>query len=324
MTTETSSKPLIIIVDDSPEFVGSLKALLQDEGYLSVLAYFSPECAIEGLKTLTSPFILLTDYEMPEMNGTNLIKYFKAHSAHPFVTCLVSMHRDTGMRIEARRAGAQDYFQKGEDASLLLEQLIGLQEGLHNLILATLDPLTQAAKKEYAEELVTEYLASKPEDEGVALLFLDVDRFKSVNDVYGHAIGDEVLRAVGLEVIHHIKRVSGGQGGDIFYRKGGDEFCVVLRDVSEGDAHAVASRIRSGIRNRPVRITKDGAPPEEIFVDVSIGVGTLTDYSGPPEDTQAMLTHLLATADADMYDVKGEKAASAAEEKRLREEQGQP
>lgn len=309
MTNEIDAKPLIVIVDDSPHFVKSLKGLLEDVGYPSVLAHLSPESAIEGLTALTCPYILISDWEMPEMNGVDLVRYFKAHSAHPFVTCLVSVHRDTGMRIEARKAGAQDYHQKGEGTELLLEQIRSLEKSLRNLILATFDPLTQAAKKEFAEGLVAECLALKPKDEGVALLFLDVDRFKNVNDVYGHAIGDEVLRAVGLEVIHHIKRASDGNGGDIFYRKGGDEFCVVLRDVSENAARTVAKRIRNGIRNRPVRITKGGARTVEIFVDVSIGVGTLKDYSGPPEDTQAMLTHLLVTADADMYRRKNEGKA---------------
>lgn len=301
MTNETSAKPLIVIVDDNPHFVASLKGLLEDEDHPTVLAYLNPESAIKGLTTITCPFILLIDYEMPQMSGTELIRYFKGASKHPFVTCLISMHRNARLRIEARRAGAHDYFQKGEDDQLFLEQLRVLEESLRNLILATVDSLTQAAKKDHAEDLVRDCLASKPNDQGVALLFLDVDRFKRVNDVYGHAIGDEVLRAVGLEVIHHIKRASDGNGGDIFWRKGGDEFCVVLRDVSEDDARTAANRIREGIQNRPVRITKDGAPTEEIFVDVSIGVGTLKGYSGPLGDAQAMLTHLLVAADADMY-----------------------
>lgn len=97
-------------------------------------------------------------------------------------------------------------------------------------------------------------------DEGGAILYCDLDRFKPVNDILGHAAGDEVLRAVAKRISNCVR------SHDLVARLGGDEFAVLCEGASSGDATEVASRIQSAL-DRPVVVEES-----EVTVGVSIGI----------------------------------------------------
>lgn len=120
----------------------------------------------------------------------------------------------------------------------------------------------------------------------VALLFVDVDRFKQVNDSMGHAFGDELLRAVAGRMLECARE------SDTVARLGGDEFAILMDDVrGREDAEALALRLVEAMR-KPVRILE-----HEVCVSLSIGIAL---YPRDDHDAEA----LLSKADAAMYEVK--------------------
>lgn len=122
---------------------------------------------------------------------------------------------------------------------------------------------------------------------GSAVLLLDVDHFKRVNDDFGHAAGDDVLRTL-------VERVRGVLShDDLFARLGGEEFVVVLADAGQGRAQRVAEAVRASVRAAPIVLGES-----ELQVTVSIGVAELH-----PE-TEANLLEALAHADVALYEAK--------------------
>lgn len=119
----------------------------------------------------------------------------------------------------------------------------------------------------------------------MAVLMFDLDHFKRVNDTYGHAIGDEVLRTFALRCRADLRQ------SDIFARLGGEEFAAILVETNEERAMEVAERIRSIAANKPI-------PTEEakLIVTVSIGVASIQE-----NDTVA---RILKRADAALYRAK--------------------
>ena len=124
--------------------------------------------------------------------------------------------------------------------------------------------------------------ALPPESRGV-LIMLDLDHFKQVNDRFGHPAGDEVLRAAAAACRGAIRR------GDVLGRLGGEEFAILLRGMTIGDAMECAERVRQSVADLRV------LPDPELAVTVSIGVAALTD--GNPHAS-------LAAADAALYCAK--------------------
>jgi diguanylate cyclase (GGDEF)-like protein len=97
-----------------------------------------------------------------------------------------------------------------------------------------------------------------------ALIMLDVDRLKPVNDVYGHAAGDVVLKAVTEELLRHVR------ASDVVGRLGGDEFALLLWNLSEADAHAKAAKLEQAVDGLAIRFGK-----QSIAVGISAGVAML-------------------------------------------------
>jgi two-component system, cell cycle response regulator len=150
---------------------------------------------------------------------------------------------------------------------------------------ASKDSLTGALGRRALEEVVqAEYQAANP----FAVLFVDIDHFKSVNDTYGHQVGDAVLRRVALEL------QQGCRGADVCGRYGGEEFILVLSKVATSQAVAAAERHRERINH--LEFTEVGGPPS---LTVSIGVAVF-DPSHPDETPYV----LLRRADVALYEAK--------------------
>ena len=119
----------------------------------------------------------------------------------------------------------------------------------------------------------------------LAVLFLDLDDMKSINDTFGHATGDRVLSAVGERLVRAVR------AGDTVARVGGDEFLVLLSDNDEAEAEAVARKILERL-SEPLTVDRD-----ELYLTPSIGVAL---FPGDGEDAQTLIRH----ADGAMYRVK--------------------
>lgn len=164
------------------------------------------------------------------------------------------------------------------DRKRLEEQLIEL---------ASVDALTGALNRRVFQEQVSRELAIHSRyDRHFSLLMIDIDHFKSINDSYGHATGDNVLCHI-VKMIHGLLRES-----DIFGRLGGEEFAVAMPDCDKEDAIKTAERIRQAIAKSPIKTSEQNT----CVVTISIGVASCPPFSD--------LTKLLKHADQALYKAK--------------------
>lgn len=132
-----------------------------------------------------------------------------------------------------------------------------------SILMANIDPLTGVLNRRGGLKRTKELLQEASTKGGnVCLLVLDIDHFKKINDTYGHDIGDKVLKKV-VEVIKNLVRKE-----DIIIRWGGEEFIIVLGNVSTKKAIEIAERIRRSIENTPIKVDKN----KTLRITVSIGV----------------------------------------------------
>ncbi len=122
--------------------------------------------------------------------------------------------------------------------------------------------------------------------EALAVLFIDGDRFKQINDTWGHAAGDSVLSTTAERLRAHLRR------GDLVARFGGDEFAIMLTDVTSGEQAAQVARHIMTAMEKPIRLPQG----EQIQQSLSIGIAMASRHSSPEA--------LLAQADAAMYHIK--------------------
>lgn len=148
------------------------------------------------------------------------------------------------------------------------------------------DPMTLLPNRRAFDEALAEALARvRRAGEGLALLALDIDHFKRINDTYGHSAGDDVLRIVARTMDADVRAV------DHLFRTGGEEFAVLLSGVDAATAEQTAERLRQAVEARPIPV--EG---EKIGVTISIGLATAT------ADTDA--DALMNAADEALYDAK--------------------
>jgi diguanylate cyclase (GGDEF)-like protein len=154
--------------------------------------------------------------------------------------------------------------------------------------LTILDGLTQIHNKRYLTEFLDrEVVRSQRHDRPLSVLMLDIDKFKSINDTFGHLCGDFVLREF-ADIVRGTVRKE-----DLFSRYGGEEFAVVLVETHRDGAVAVAERIREAIADHQFRF--ESTP---INLTISIGVATTSG------DMAMTPTELLRTADENLYAAK--------------------
>ncbi|PQA88906.1 GGDEF domain-containing protein [Hyphococcus luteus] len=153
--------------------------------------------------------------------------------------------------------------------------------------LARRDGLTKLLNRRAFDEALEEVYARVRRGEDGALMMLDIDHFKQVNDVYGHGAGDDVLRAVARIMTSTVRPF------DHVYRVGGEEFSILLPGVSMAAAVETAERLRASVAEEPVD-AKDGE--EKLSITVSIGVAEISAGLAPAESVEA--------ADAALYHAK--------------------
>ena len=160
------------------------------------------------------------------------------------------------------------------------------------------DPLTGVLnRRSFDEALAAQLDYTRRYGRGGALLILDLDRFKQINDRYGHAVGDEALCTVADALNRNLRRsdtvARGSDGGELVARLGGDEFAVLLPEAEAAGAEAVCERLVAALAAERL-----SAGEEELRLSISVGVALFDEYGCPPAKD------LLAAADRAMYVVK--------------------
>ncbi len=155
--------------------------------------------------------------------------------------------------------------------------------------LAFRDDLTGLYNHRFFQEMLTKEIErSIRYEHPLSLLFLDIDFFKSINDTYGHPIGDHVLRETSKKMLELIRK------NDVVARYGGEEFAIIMPEVGKSGAKVLAQRLRRGIEQNIITIGN-----KEISITTSIGLAS-TDMPA----MELSRTHLIAQSDAALYKAK--------------------
>ncbi|KGT91019.1 hypothetical protein NG99_17140 [Erwinia typographi] len=173
--------------------------------------------------------------------------------------------------------------------SRIINRMIRQQANIHWQ--ANHDMLTSVFNRRGFYTLASErQLSSPPKSEQMALLLIDLDHFKQINDSYGHAAGDLVLKCAAAAMQNSLRR------RDMVGRIGGEEFCVLLPDCTLKDAAVLAERLRKNVASQPVRLQTG----ELVTVSVSVGVAHGSEAIPPSLDS------LQSLADRRLYSAKRE------------------
>ena len=286
----------VLIVDDQQAQLKSVQLMLQINGYEDVDLAADGEEAIRKLQCGCYQLLLL-DLQMPGATGLNVLEHI-SQAGHAAETIVLSGESSFEWVKEAMRLGAHDYLRKPYKPTELLnsiskaqkqyqekQQLQKKQKDIHYL--AYHDLLTGLPNRALFMDRVNQTIArAQRHEQQFALLFIDMDRFKSINDTLGHLTGDRVLQLVANRILDCLR------AEDTLCRFGGDEFALLLPDISDQQGIAtVAKKILDEIR-KPFLVDQ-----HELHLRASLGVAVYPT-TGTTWET------LLHNADVAMYHVK--------------------
>jgi len=237
--------------------------------------------------------VMLLDLSLPDSRGLNVITQILNHAPHLPIVILSGID-DAELSLQAVQAGAQDYLVKGQgDGNLLCRALryaIERKRTQERLTyLAQYDQLTELPNRVlFNDRLASSLQQAQRHTRQMALMFLDLDHFKDINDTLGHSAGDKLLKDVARRLQHCVR------AEDTIARLGGDEFTIIMHEVKkQQDSAAVAEKILD-VLSQPFLLEN-----EEVFVTTSIGISGYPKCGNDPET-------LIRNADIALYRAKSE------------------
>ena len=286
---DVDPRPLVLIADDDGVTRAMVGSWLARSGYEVVAARDGEEAL--RLAGEHDPDLLLVDVTMPGLDGYDVCRAIQADSETPPPVIFLTAHGQTAARVTGLDAGAVDYIVK----PFVQEELIArvraalrtkaVQDGL--ALQAARDGLTGLLNRRELDARAEGAVAlARRHGRALSCLLLDIDHFKEVNDVYGHAAGDAVLRETAGRLS------AAGRVSDVVARYGGEEFVVLLPETPARDAVVAADHLRSALAETPV-----DAGGVSISIRASVGVAELTEAMGTHES-------LYAAADEALYRAK--------------------
>jgi diguanylate cyclase (GGDEF)-like protein len=306
----------ILVADDDRSALALMRAALRGAGFDVTMASDGDQ-ALALFRAGRFDLVML-DIDMPGRTGLEVCEELRRETGELLPIVMVTGMDDVASVDAAYRAGATDFISKPISWALIAHRVRYMLRGYQitldleaaresNRRLAYFDNLTGAPNRTYFQSLLEEALARhRNARQSFALLCIDLDNFKRINDTLGHGVGDELLCVV-TERLRSELRAPGARpdGNDAedhcgVSRLGGDEFMVLLQDLSDPqDALAVAERLIAAV-SQPMRLAK-----HEVLVTPSIGIALC------PRDADDAET-LLRNSDLAMYFAKRRAPGTAA------------
>jgi two-component system, cell cycle response regulator len=294
----------ILIADDSIVSRHLLDATLRKWGYEVLVATDGTE-AWNELQRDGAPKVAILDWVMPGLTGPEVCKRLREHakdkdSDYTYILLLSSKSQREDL-IEGMESGADDYLTKPFDQHELKvrlragtriidlqRELVTAREALREQ--ATKDFLTRIWNRSSVLEILQkELLRGAREKRPVGVLLADVDRFKSINDTYGHFAGDAVLREVARRMVASMRPY------DAVGRYGGEEFLIVLPGCDEASVMTQGERLRAALGDEPVLLNESN-----YTITASFGASTWVPGSTATAET------VIANADLALYQAKNQ------------------
>jgi two-component system cell cycle response regulator len=285
----------ILVAEDSMVIRAVLRRYLENEGY-AVVEAVDGQAAIDQCHQ-SPPDTVLLDIEMPGLNGHQVLAHLKADDGLKDVPVVfLTAKTGTDELVAGLRSGAQDYLKKPFEPAELIARVGAavrtkrLQDQLRDRSaefdrMSRTDALTGLYNRRHLEERLREVASgARRHSYLLAVVMLDIDFFKRVNDTEGHQGGDEVLREFTRRLQGEVREE------DVVGRWGGEEFLLILGQTEIDGVRALAERIRGSVGNTPFQLGD-----HEITVTMSAGCA-----AGPAGDTE----DLIRRADLALYDAK--------------------
>jgi diguanylate cyclase (GGDEF)-like protein len=276
----------IVVVDPSRTVLKIVTGLLE-AGNRAIHPFTDGPAALAYIKANSDVDALITSVELPSMSGLELCRQVREHTTRgrPIYIVLMSSNYEKNKLIEALDNGADDFIGKPPATEELYarlraaKRLRDLQRELFRL--ATTDSLTGLLnRRAFFERAEAASVRCAPTGD-LSAIIVDIDRFKSINDQYGHDVGDRALKAVAMQVLSE-KGIVG--------RLGGEEFVIVVEQPL-ADAMVSAERIRNELATLRV-------PVGDTMVQLTGSFGVSEWQDGDTIDT------LLKRADIALYKAK--------------------
>jgi two-component system cell cycle response regulator len=295
--------PNILVADDEPINRMLIQRRLERAGYQVLTAQNGREAVEMALEAL--PDLIILDVMMPEMDGLQACGLIKSSATTRDIPVIFLSARDeTEVKVSGLSLGANDYISKPFKAEELLARVdVALrikrerdqlrehaeEARAHAEIAqerAMTDALTGLLNRYGLQHALTrEQAEARRYDRSLSCLMIDVDRFKAINDTYGHAAGDTALQQVAAILTEAVR------ASDIVFRYGGEEFLVLLPETDLNGAVALAEKIRT------VAASRSFGDGERIFhLTMSAGVANLCDNESGYD--------MIARADMALYQAK--------------------
>jgi len=288
----------ILLIDDDPSQALQIKTKLQEIG-VQVSIIPDPAEAVESTENIDYDLIIVST-QLTTDDGMHLCTHLRSQDKTISTPLLIIIEdSDTDLLVKGFDMGINDYLMTPIDSNEVVARVKiqvrrkrfqdALQaKGKKSLDMAIKDGLTNIFNRRYFDIHVERIMAnSAATGKPLALMILDLDHFKMVNDTYGHQSGDEILKQLPQRVIRLVRPT------DLFARYGGEEFVIIMPDTTVLNAASVAERIRRAVEADDFIIP---VPPGTLHKTVSIGV-SVSEQGDTTKD-------ILERADKALYHIK--------------------
>jgi diguanylate cyclase (GGDEF)-like protein len=258
----------VLVADDSRISRSQITRFLQTQKFIVLEASHGEE-ALSLLKRNPDTMLLITDYKMPRMDGFELITQVRKEYANDRLAIIgISAYGSSLVSIQFLKQGANDFITKPflvEELYLRVKQNIVMLEHIDAFQkLSNHDFLTQLYNRRFFFDLGNKIFENaKRRNLELTTALLDIDRFKSVNDMHGHEAGDIALKQVAALLTKNLR------SGDVVARYGGEEFVILAINLDRQQTDKVFDRIRNLIKEEDIE-----ADGKKIELTVSIGATT--------------------------------------------------